>query len=101
MSLLNFFARKSSAPVARERLQILLAHERVALGPRDLVAILREEILAVIAKHVPLDPDKVVVQMNAQGDFSTLEIDVELPALGSAALQAEEVELPPRRRALA
>ena len=62
MNLLNFFARKSSAPVARERLQILLAHERVALGPRDLVAILREEILAVIARHVPLDPDKVIAE---------------------------------------
>jgi cell division topological specificity factor len=99
MNLLSLFARKSSAPVARERLQILLAHERVALGPRDLVAILREEILAVIAKHVPLDRDKVIVQMNAQGDVSTLEIDVELPAATGAAAQPEEVELPPRRRA--
>jgi cell division topological specificity factor len=101
MSLLNFFTRKTSAPVARERLQILLAHERVALGPRDLVSKLREEILAVIAKHVPLDPEKVIVQMNAQGSVATLEIDVELPALpphGSLD-EPEEVELPPRKRA--
>jgi cell division topological specificity factor len=45
MSLFRFFKSRGTAPVARERLQILLAHERVALGPRDLVAILRYELL--------------------------------------------------------
>src|ERR1700704_6667080 len=99
MNLFGFLKARGTAPVARERLQILLAHERVSLGPRDLVTILREEILAVIAKHVPLDPDKVMVQMNAQGDFSTLEIDIELPAVPRAVAEPEEVELPPRRRA--
>jgi cell division topological specificity factor len=47
MNLLNFFSRRASAPVARDRLQILLAHERTVVGGKsDLVAILREEILA-------------------------------------------------------
>ena len=46
MSLFGLFKTRGAAPVARERLQILLAHERVALGPRDLVAILRDELLA-------------------------------------------------------
>lgn len=106
MRLLNFLARKSSAPVARERLQILLAHERAALGPHDLVDILRQEILAVIARHVPLDPRKVAVQMNESGPVSTLEIDVELPLAGMGAAQSAgfdppEVELPPRRHARA
>ncbi len=104
MNLLSFFQRKNSAPVARERLQILLAHERISLGPRDLVAVLREEILAVIARHVPLDPDKVQVQMNEHGAMSMLEIDVELPPLapsGRPLAEVEEVELPPRRRATA
>jgi cell division topological specificity factor len=107
MKLLTFFARKSTAPLARERLQILLSHERVSLGPRDLVATLREEILAVIAKHVPLDPDKVIVQMNANGAVSTLEIDVELPAVTvppgeRRALEETEAEnpFPLRKRAL-
>ena len=49
MNLLRLFQRRSSAPVARDRLQILLAHERSALGRTDLIAVLREEILAVIA----------------------------------------------------
>ena len=53
MSLLRLLSRrKASAPVARERLQILLAHERGLLGQPDLLGILREEILAVIPNEV-------------------------------------------------
>jgi cell division topological specificity factor len=80
MSLLRLLSRrKASAPVARERLQILLAHERGLLGQPDLLGILREEILAVISKHVTLDPDKVVVRMDRGNDVSTLEVDIEVP----------------------
>ena len=79
MSLFRFFKARGAAPVARERLQILLAHERVALGPRDLVAILRDELLATIARHVEIDPEKLSVKMDRAGAFSTLEIDVEIP----------------------
>jgi cell division topological specificity factor len=79
MSLFRFFKARGAAPVARERLQILLAHERVALGPRDLVAILRDELLATIARHVEIDPEKVKVTMDRAGAYSTLEIDVEIP----------------------
>ena len=60
MNLLRLFrSRNASAPVARERLQILLSHERGLLGQSDLLATLREEILAVVGRHVVLDPDKV------------------------------------------
>ncbi len=79
MSLFSFFKARGTAPVARERLQILLAHERVALGPRDLVAILRDELLATIARHIEIDPEKLSVKMDRAGTFSTLEIDVEIP----------------------
>jgi cell division topological specificity factor len=79
MSLFRFFQSRGTAPVARERLQILLAHERVALGPRDLVAILRDELLATIARHIEFDPEKLSVKMDRTGAFSTLEIDVEIP----------------------
>ena len=79
MNLLSFLSRRGTAPVARERLQILLAHERTAFGRSDLVAILREEILAVIAKHVAIDQDKVKITMERGNSVSTLEIDVELP----------------------
>jgi cell division topological specificity factor len=79
MNLLNFFNRRASAPVARDRLQILLAHERTIAGGSDLVALLREEILAVIKKHVSVDADKVQVKMDRGAAVSTLEVDIEIP----------------------
>jgi cell division topological specificity factor len=79
MSLFRFFKARGSAPVARERLQILLAHERVSLGPRDLVTILRDELLATIARHIEFDPEKLSVKMERADAVSTLEIEVEIP----------------------
>jgi cell division topological specificity factor len=81
MSLFSLFSRRSSAPVARERLQVLLAHERAVIGNSDLVAVLREEILAVIAKHVPVERDKVRVKMDRGESVSLLEVDIELPEM--------------------
>ncbi|KQW31454.1 MULTISPECIES: cell division topological specificity factor MinE [Rhizobium] len=78
MSIFSLFRKQRSAPMARERLQVLLAHERASLES-DLVAVLREEILAVIAKHVEFDRDKVEIKMDRDGDVSILEIDVEIP----------------------
>ena len=80
MNFLNFFARgRRSAPVARERLQVLLAHERGVAGGADLAAVLQQEILAVIAKHIPIDRDRVVVKLDRGEQVSTLEIDIEMP----------------------
>jgi len=80
MNLLRLLSgRTASAPVARERLQILLAHERGLRGQPDLLGILREEILAVVSRHVMLDPEKVIVRMDRGKSVSTLEVDIELP----------------------
>jgi cell division topological specificity factor len=79
MSVFGLFRRRSSAPVARERLQILLAHERGARGQSDLLAILREEILAVIEKHVPIERENVQIKMDRGDAVSLLEIDIEIP----------------------
>jgi cell division topological specificity factor len=80
MSLFGFFNRKPTAAIARDRLQILLAHERASLGGNsDLIAILQEEILQVIAKHVFVERDKVQVKLDRGNAFSTLEIGVEIP----------------------
>jgi len=79
MTLLDFFVRRRTAPVARERLQILLTHERMAGTHSDLVTVLREEVLAVIAKHVTIDPDKVEVKLERGKVVSVLEIEVEVP----------------------
>lgn len=78
MSLFNLF-RRGSAPVARERLQILLAHERIARNQPDLLGILREEILAVISRHVSFEPEKVQIKMDRGKSVSTLEVDIEIP----------------------
>lgn len=79
MSLLSFLTRSRSAPVARDRLQVLLAHERALAGRSDLVAVLQQEILAVIARHIPIDQDKVVVKLDRGEQVSTLAIDIEMP----------------------
>jgi cell division topological specificity factor len=79
MNLFKLLKRSGSAPVARERLQILLAHERNARNEPELLGILREEILAVIGKHVALDPDKVNIRMDRGKTVSTLEVDIEIP----------------------
>ena len=83
MSFLSgLFAKRGSAPVARDRLQILLAHERTAgEGQSELIARLREEILDVIARHVPIDRDKVQIKLDRGAAVSTLEIDIEVPEL--------------------
>jgi len=80
-SVFQLFRRRPTANVARERLQILLAHERASVGQEGLVAILREEILQVIAKHVTLDRDKVQVKVEREGETSILEIEVEMPPM--------------------
>lgn len=79
MSIFRFFSKQTSAPTARERLQVLLAHERASVGQSDLLAVLREEILAVIAKHVQVDRDKVNVTMERGEHVTTLEVDIEIP----------------------
>ena len=79
MNLFRLF-RGRSAPVARERLQLLLAHERISGDKPDLLSVLREEILAVIARHVALEPDKVQINMDRGPSVSTLEVDIEIPS---------------------
>ena len=85
MNLSRFFGggaasgRAASAPVARERLQILLAHERGLRGQPDLLELLRAEILAVVSRHVVLDPEKVIVKMDRGHHVSILEVDIEVP----------------------
>lgn len=78
MNLLSMF-RRGSAPLARERLQILLAHERDTLDRPDLLGVLREEILGVISRHVSFDPEKVQITMDRGKTVSTLVVDIEIP----------------------
>lgn len=79
MNIFRLFVKPKSASTARERLQVLLAHERASVGGNDLVAVLRDEILAVIAKHVKVDDNKVYVKLERGMHVSTLEVDVQIP----------------------
>ena len=89
MNVLRFFQRRSPAPApeasgsasaARDRLKVLLSHERAAVGHSRLVELLREEILGVIGRHISVDRDKVQVKMEGGEGVSTLAIDIEIPA---------------------
>ena len=86
MNLFHIFKRRGSAPVARERLQLLLAYERSNRNQPDLVALLREEIMAVITKHVRVDQDDVRVTMDRGKTTSKLEIDIQFPNAGAMAI---------------
>jgi cell division topological specificity factor len=98
MKLFNLF-RRGSAPVARERLQILLAHERNAIHQPDLLGILREEILELISRHVSFDPDKVQIKMDRGKSVSTLAVDIEIPNSRGALSVASHTSRPaPGRR---
>lgn len=79
MNLFRFFSRGQSAPAARERLQVLLAHERASTGDSDLVNKLRDEILNAISKHMQVDDEKVSITMERGAKVSTLAVDIEIP----------------------
>src|SRR5262252_4351906 len=69
----------NSAPVARERLQSLLEHDRCLINHTDLLSVLREEIYALVGRHAAIDPNKVHVMVARGSTASTLTIDIEVP----------------------
>lgn len=89
MNIFSLFGRRSSAPLARERLKILLTHERRS-GSQELVATLHRAVLEAIAKHIDIDPDKVDIEMRHRETFSRLEINLEIPAIQAAALKPQQ-----------
>ena len=84
-----FRARKpepSSASTAKERLQIVLAHERIGRTREDFLPRLQQEIIAVVARYVAIDPNKVNVSLDRGGDMSTLAIEIEMPGPAAATI---------------
>lgn len=71
---------KSSANVAKERLQVLVAHERNQRNAPDYLPAMQRDILAAISKYVNIDMDDVQVQVDQQGQLSMLEVNVTLPS---------------------
>ena len=83
MSFLSFFLgeKKKTASVAKERLQIILAHERggrAAFEP-DYLPDLQRDLIGVISKYVKIDPKDIKVNLERQDDLEVLEVKIELP----------------------
>lgn len=83
MSLLDYFRSKkhqNSAKLAKERLQIIVAHERSQRDTPDYLPQMQQDILAVIRKYVEIDLDQISVQLDQKGDnLSVLELNIMLP----------------------
>jgi len=80
MSIFNYLKkRNTTASVAKERLQIIISHERTQRCTPDYIPQLQEEILAVLAKYVPINKDKVSVNVERIGNGSVLELNVTMP----------------------
>lgn len=82
MGFLSFFLgeKKKTASVAKERLQLILAHERNgrSVSPSYLPD-LQRELVAVISKYVSINPDDIKVNLERQDDLEVLEVKIELP----------------------
>ena len=83
MSFLSFLLgeKKKTASVPKERLQLILAHERSgrnALEP-DYMADLQRDLIAVISKYIKINPNDIKVQLERQDNLEVLEVKIELP----------------------
>lgn len=74
-----FHQPKNTAKVAKERLQIIIAHERGACEKPDYLASLQRDLLDVIAKYVPIDKKDVQIDLEKKEGRSILELNVMLP----------------------
>lgn len=81
MSLLDYFrtSRASSASVAKERLQILVAHERLSRNQPSYLPQLQKELLEVIRKYVDVDQNSISFNFEQDGNQETLELNIVLP----------------------
>lgn len=82
MSMLNFFRRprhNTSADSAKERLQILLSHERTDRSSPEYLPMLQRDILEVIQRYMRVADQGVDIKLERGEELSTLEINIELP----------------------
>lgn len=82
MSLLSllFGDKKKTASVAKERLQIILAHERSGRANQpDYLPALQRDLVAVLSKYVKINPQDIKVNLERQDNLEVLEVKIELP----------------------
>jgi cell division topological specificity factor len=81
-SLLSFLLgeKKKSAAIAKERLQIILAHERTGRRREpDYLPALQKDLIAAISKYIRIDPGDIKVNLERQENLDVLEVKIELP----------------------
>ena len=73
--------KKKTANVAKERLQIILAHERSGRNGHepDYLPALQRDLIAVIAKYIKIKPDDIKLNLERQENLDVLEVKIELP----------------------
>lgn len=82
MSFLDrlFGEKKKTAAIAKNRLAILIAHERDPnSGRTDYIPAMKDELLQVISKYVKVDPDAIKIQFSKQDTYEVMEVNVVLP----------------------
>ena len=81
MSLLDYFrtSQQSSASLAKERLQILVAHERASRNQPSYLPQLQQEILAVIQKYVEVEDNAISINYEQDDNQEMLELNITLP----------------------
>ncbi|TXR54260.1 cell division topological specificity factor MinE [Reinekea thalattae] len=77
--LFNRGKEENSARVAKERLKVIVAHERRVRNAPSYLPALQNDILSVIRKYVEIDHDQLQVELNDDGNYSVLEVNVNLP----------------------
>lgn len=81
MALLSFLfeSKPKSAVAAKERLQIIIAHERSDRNGPDFLPALRQELIAVISKYTKVSQDDIKISLDRQGNLEVLDVNVVLP----------------------
>lgn len=77
MAFLNRLSGKKSARSAKERLQLVLIHDRTDLTPAVFEA-LKNELLSVVSKHIDIDPESVQINVTQEGREQRLVADIPL-----------------------
>lgn len=81
MSIFDYFrsTKTNSASLAKERLQVIVAHERGKRKQPDYLPKMQQEIIEVIKKYISIDSDQVSVTLDNSDNCSILELNVTLP----------------------
>ena len=81
MSFFDYFSKDKNhtASIAKERLQIIVAHERSKRDQPEYLEALQRDIMEVVRKYVDIDTNSIEVQIEKNGDCAVLELNVTLP----------------------